>query len=190
MTSLEVLEDDHEDEEAYQRVYEQAIRWLGQRPYGTEELTRRLENKVPDEDHVHIARVVDRCVSLGYLDDYEFALGRIRNRMISRGYGPAWVQMDLRSRGVDDTVVRSALREVLAEVNLVELASDVLKRRFSSAGSRFVLPSEREDAEKKPRMDRKEKKRRYDFLMRRGFDSDIVWTAMERSFGRDDDDVY
>ena len=155
-------------EESGQQAYDQAIRWLARRGYGAWELQQRLmQVGVPE---AVVAQVCGRCQDLGYLDDAAFALSRARYRLHHGHYGPRRVWAELRALRVADEHIQRALDLLLAETDAVSLAAAALAKRFGtedrSAGE------ERDEG-------RRESKRRYDFLSRRGFNDEAIWQVLE-----------
>ena len=144
-------------------VYEQALRWLAQRPYAERELARRLSRKGASEEHIE--HTLSRCHEWGYLDDAAFADALIRSRMVNKGFGPLRVRAELRDRGVAEHLIADALaRTKEAGTDPVRVAQRALDKRYG--------------LQDRP-LDLKEKKRRFDFLARRGFDRETIWRALE-----------
>lgn len=145
------------EEQSYQSAYDQAVRWLAQRAYGERELAYRLERSGVSRDVR--GQVLDRCRELGYLNDQTFANARARVRL-RRGYGPALVRAELHHLGIDDETVQAALDA--EEMDPLLHARQVLEKRFGSVGQEWGA------------LDFRERRRRYDFLARRGFDADVI----------------
>ncbi|MEO5332560.1 MAG: recombination regulator RecX [Magnetococcus sp. YQC-5] len=146
-------------EQSYQSAYDQAVRWLAQRAYGERELAYRLERSgVPADMR---GQVLDRCRELGYLNDQTFANSRARVRL-RRGYGPALVRAELHHLGIDDETVEAALEATHEEMDPLLHARQVLEKRFGPVGEEWGS------------LDVRERRRRYDFLARRGFDADVI----------------
>jgi regulatory protein len=144
-------------EEEYLCVYDLAVRLLARRAHGEQELTQKLKSR--QYSSKSIERALARCHELNYLDDAGFAEDRIRSRLNNSGWGPARVRSELYSLGIHPDLIISGMECVLAEVDLVELAGAVRVKRFGPAGQLI---------------DVKERKRQWDFLFRRGFDSETI----------------
>ncbi len=147
-------------------LYNRAIRFLARRPYGVEELRRRLERGGSDAEAV--GKVIDRCLERGYLNDADFAESFARNRLINQCHGPARVRYDLRAVEVEERLVERAIQTVWEEQDQWQVARRALRKRYG-------FEAERE------KLNQKDKKRRYDFLRRRGFDHDVVWDVLNLS---------
>lgn len=136
-------------------VYDQALRWLAQRPYGVEELRRRLAERT-GADHAVIEEALARCLELGFLDDATFARAMTRDRLEVRRQGVHRLRQELRRRGVAEEVITQAIDE--SEVDPVAVARELVQRRFGDD----------------PPREGREWKRRADFLARRGFDGETI----------------
>ena len=143
------------------RVYDLSVALLARRAHSRVELEKKLLAKggLPEAVEAALARLDE----LGYLDDAVFARDLVRSRMTHKRWGPAKVKMELRAKGIADEIVEAALREAMEGVEPEEAARAALIARFGPD-----RPAEQ-----------KELKRRYDYLMRRGFGHDAVRQALE-----------
>ncbi len=155
-------------EEKGQLAYDQAIRWLTRRAYGERELENRLQQSGFATEAV--AQACARCRELGYLDDAAFALSRARYRLHHGHYGPRRVWAELRALQVDDEYIQQALDFLLAETDSVSLAEAALSKQFGAAVGRV--------AGEPDQTGRRDAKRRYDFLARRGFNDETIWQVL------------
>lgn len=85
-----------------------AASMVGARPLSRKELTRKLEEKGEDPDHVRQA--VDWLEELGAVNDAEYA-GAVARHYSARGYGPRKIQDELFRRGVPRELWADALEE-------------------------------------------------------------------------------
>ncbi|MBF0449035.1 MAG: regulatory protein RecX [Magnetococcales bacterium] len=138
-------------------AYDLAVRLLARRAHGERELAAKLRRRQFGPDAIE--RVLDRCRALNYLDDLRFAKDRLRSRLTNHGWGPIRAKSELNAIGICPDYVTLAFESVLAEIDLFELASQVLHKRFGHSRVPLEL---------------KEKKRRQDFLFRRGFDGETI----------------
>jgi len=90
-----------------------------------------------------IAQIVERCSSLGFVDDAAFALSKARS-LTGRGYGTGRVRQSLRAAGVADQDSQAATE--LAERDAVEAALRLAGRK--RIGPYSATPMEREAREK------------------------------------------
>ncbi|MBF0190069.1 MAG: regulatory protein RecX [Magnetococcales bacterium] len=147
--------------------YAQALRWLARRGYGEQELAWRLKSQGATAEQ--IAAVVVRCRELGYLNDPAFAASRVRVRL-ERGWGEGRIRAELRALGLDEELVTQALRESDAPADPVSRARLALTRHYGAAGGW-------------ERSDFRERRRRYAFLARRGFDPEVIQAALDEVTG-------
>ncbi|MFZ4833008.1 recombination regulator RecX [Rouxiella sp. Mn2063] len=152
-----------------------AMRLLGQRDHGEEELRRKLmtppqpfvrpssaknwrkppqmpaEKSAPEEINAeHVQQVIEYCYQHGWLDDNKFASRYISGRS-NKGYGAQRIRSELQQKGVDKEIVNIALEN--SEVDWSLLAYDVATRKFGQP-----LPT-----------DWKEKSKVFRYLLYRGF---------------------
>ncbi|MEO5364861.1 MAG: RecX family transcriptional regulator [Magnetococcus sp. WYHC-3] len=145
-------------------VYDRAVGLLARRPWAEAELRARLLSGARGGSPDAVAAALARCRELGYLDDDAFARALARGRLDGAGQGPWRVQRELESRGVSASLARQALDEALGARDPVDLAAAALVRRYGAGGC----------------TDRKQLKKRYDFLLRRGFSHEQAWAALVR----------
>ena len=119
------------------------------------ELARKLEAKGHNGDLA--AQVVSELACQGLQSDRRFTEAFVRSRL-GRGQGERKIRADLQARGIDDALTDS----FLADVPWIEVAADALHKRFAPG-----TPA-----------DRSEWARRARFLASRGFQSDVVATAL------------
>ncbi len=134
---------------------ELALLRLNVREYAAREMFDYLKRKrVAEED---AARVVAELVSAGLIDDTRYARV-IARAQASRGKGPRYVQMKLRAKGVKADV--RELQRVIEETSgqdEITRAREIVERRYPNHAA-----------------DRRERKRAWDGLLRRGFSMDTV----------------
>ena len=137
-----------------------AFRALGQRALSEAELERRMLRRNEDGDLVK--SVLERVRELGYLSDLQVAQAEARRR----GVGTGRVRQKLRRRGVDTLLIEEALadRDPDAET---EDARTLLDRRWQSF-QRAADPQ----------------KRAFDFLMRRGYSSGLIWPLLREKLAQ------
>lgn len=105
------------------------------------------------------------CRRLGYVDDYRFAHNWIEYRILHSPSGRLRLRLELRQKGVDDTVIERALDELLPAEREQQLCVDAAVRR----ARRF------RDVPADVRM-----RRLTSFLTRRGFSYDTIRLALAK----------
>jgi len=134
-------------------AYSKGIGLLSRREHSARELKAKLARKGHAKDE--IAGAVDKLIDRRYQSDDRFAVSIARTR-VSQGYGPARIRAELKSHGLADAAVRTAIAST--EADWTAIATAQLKRRFGAKAS----------------ADREERGRRAQFLLRRGFDPATV----------------
>jgi regulatory protein len=78
-----------------------ALGFLARREYSQKELTERLSRQFPKDE---VQQVIAECVQKRLLSDERFVESRIRHR-IQQGYGPRWIEQDLRHHGIENDLI-------------------------------------------------------------------------------------
>jgi regulatory protein len=149
------------DNPYYELLVNAAIRFVSFRPRSEKEMTDFLNKKLTRwkvSGAGLLVKVIVRMEELGYADDVKFAEWWVDQRTAFKPKGNRYIQMELRGKGVPDAVIASVL---------------------ASRGSVSLLVAARQAVAKKiplwaklPPMERK--KKIYEYLARRGFDSDTI----------------
>jgi regulatory protein len=136
------------DEPAPPSAYDKALGMLARREHSRRELRTRLDRVGYDEDEAVAA--LDRLGDQQYQSDTRFAEMLVRSR-VAQGYGPARIRAELKSHGLATGLVEGLIEAT--DVDWDALAATQLRRRY---GTRAVA-------------DARERARRAQFLLRRGF---------------------
>lgn len=141
------------DNPYYERLVNAAIRFVSFRPRSEKELRDFLTKKLDKwkvSGSVLLDKVIARMADLGYMDDAKFAEWWVEQRTDFKPKGNQLIKFELRAKGVADAVIASVLASRGAE-SLVEAAKHALGRKQFKTPQQF-----------------------YNFLARRGFDSDTI----------------
>jgi len=143
---------------------QEALRFLARRPLTEAEVRARLTRKGFAEPQVDAATA--RCRELGYLNDASLALDFIVARANRLGHGRLRLLRDLERRGVDRSVARRAMETAIdeASVSYPDLLRQQVKTRVDAAGGRLEPRSYR---------------RVYNALLRRGFETSAIVSALD-----------
>jgi len=130
---------------------ERALRLLARREHSRAELRRKLaaHAESPEALEALLADLVERKL----LSEARFAEGRAR--VLSRKYGAAHIEYDLRARGVPEETAAAAARE--ARGTEFERALEIWRRKFGAQAK-----------------DVRERARQARFLASRGFSAEVV----------------
>jgi len=141
------------------RAKKKALSYLNYRARSTKELERRLLDKGFSERTVH--RVIEDFTRVGLLDDNQFATAYVHSKMLQKPMGKRMLQRELWGLGIDEATIERAIDEAYGQCTETDVARELVQKRMQ-------LFTERESGSKKV------KKKLTDFLLRRGFDWDVI----------------
>jgi regulatory protein len=153
-------------DDAELRCRDTAWRLLGRRPRSRRELETALRQR--KFDPAVIDATIARLVELGHLDDGAFARLFVSQRVQSGRSGPRLVRQELAARGVRGEQAAEALAPLESPADQAATARALL--------GKWNRRSKPEDHDKR-------RQAAAAFLMRRGFDSDVVWEAVAAVLG-------
>jgi regulatory protein len=139
-----------------------AMRFLKIRPRSIEELKEKLGLK--GFSSTEIEAVVLDLMASGLLDDRAFTKSWINYRL-ARPFGFRRIIQELKAKGIDQETIEQAVAEVKDSYNPEDVALELARRRWQR------LPDI--DTQKK-------KKRILDFLLRRGFELELILRVLRR----------
>ncbi|MEA2370042.1 MAG: regulatory protein [Solirubrobacteraceae bacterium] len=139
------------------------FRQLGRRDQTEAELRRRLAGEGVDE--ATIDQALDELRERRYVDDAVYARRFAEDRRALDGWGPERIRTRLEQVGVDDELIERALG-VRDAADELQAAIAVLERRMTEGGP----------------VDDRARKRAVGLLLRRGYDSELAFTAVRRYF--------
>lgn len=114
---------DNRDEQAHALC----LRLLTARPHTRAELSGQLTKRgYPDEV---AERILGRLTAVGLVDDEDFAEQWVRSRHVHAGKGKRALAAELRTKGVDDDVIATALEGIDSGVERVR-AEQLVERRL------------------------------------------------------------
>jgi regulatory protein len=151
-------------EAAALHTFDRALAMLAARPRAARDLERMLVRK--GEPAEHVAAAIARLVTLGILDDAQYARQFIRAKISGAGLSRRRLQSELWRRGVARDVIDAALAEVLVEDEVDEAAqiARVAEKKLRTLRSADPATTRR---------------RLYAFLARRGYDSAAIRRVMD-----------
>lgn len=164
----------HRDE-SVEKAKNIAMRLLSGRAYTRREIQDRLMRRGCADGAIE--ETLDTLVRLGLVDDRAFAHRFVEERLRLKPSGRMVLSRDLKRRGVPEAVIAEVLDEALSEVDVEEVATEVLRQR---SGRYRGLSRDKALA------------RMCGFLGRRGFDASVarqaarvVWAEIDSENGRD-----
>lgn len=123
----------------------------------------RLKLKRYDADTIE--SVIQSLKGLGEIDDVKFAGYWIESRMNVNPAGEALLRRELKGKGLSDDVIGSAMQKRAEVFDEYSVALKAAEERFNK------MRGEQAD---------KAKRRIYGYLLRRGFDHEIVMRVLEK----------
>jgi len=146
------------------RAKQKALALLSYRARSAEELRKKLKEK--DFSERTINRVIEDFLRVGLLDDTKFASAFVHSRMTQKPMGKRLLRQELFSKGIDEETVEKVIDEVYGDRSELDVARELTRKRVKRYGG-----SEEE---------RKKKKRKLsDFLLRRGFDWEVITIMLQ-----------
>lgn len=150
--------DPHNPAKAREHVFQRAVKLLAARQRSVAELRDKLSTTRGATKPI-VNEVIARLREYGYLDDAKFAHSYASLRLRERPIGRRRLQRDLWLKKVDKKAAETALDEVFASSPEAELIDRAIAKRIRLRGR----PKSREDA-----------KKFFDYLLRQGFEFDLV----------------
>ncbi len=150
------------DKDQFAAARRVALTYLARRARTVAEVRKKLLESGFSEPATTSA--LHRIQELGYLDDEDYAR-RYAAARLGRRYGPHRVLQELRRRGVPPEVAQEAVAGASRD-------EDVFDQVRSLAESRYQRLAGENDV-------RKRKKKVFDFLLRRGYGSEIAWRVID-----------
>lgn len=154
----------------YIKAQDTALHYIGYKMRTVKEIRMKLEEKEFSEDVIE--RVIEFLEKYGYADDREYCRKYIREKLRMKPKSGYALKIELKQRGISSRVID----EVMAETEVDE-EGDAF--RWLERKSRGIWPPQ----------DDKQKKKLYDFLLRKGYSYDIIGEAfrqMDEAYGGED----
>lgn len=158
------------DAQMYHDAYSAAVRLVAYRMRTASELEQRLLKK--NFPPAIGARVVERFAYLGLVDDSKFADAFITSKIASKPIGKRELERRLREKGIDKELARRSVAEVSTEENQMELALRAGESKLRSLRDSDV---------------NRLREKLVAFLMRRGFEWEIVRKVVRKLINGDPD---
>ena len=154
----------------YIKAQDTALHYIGYKMRTVKEIRMKLAEKEFSEDVME--RVIEFLEKYGYADDREYCRKYIREKLRMKPKSGYALKIELKQRGISSRVID----EVMAETEVDE-EGDAF--RWLERKSRGIWPPQ----------DDKQKKKLYDFLLRKGYSYDIIGEAfrqMDEAYGGED----
>lgn len=143
---------------AYDRVMARAVKLLSVKSRTVAELRERLLEKASTSETV-VEQVIARLQELGYLNDEQFAADYSALRLQLKPVGRRRLARELAQKRVPEPIIQTVLDGVYQPSDEETLIDRAIQKRLRSRG----LPQNRQEA-----------KSLFDYLIRLGFDYELV----------------
>lgn len=147
------------------KLFDAALKFLSYRPRSEKEVRDFLIAKITKSENVKfneasqspvVSQIIKRQKKQNFLDDEEFADWWVKARTSSQPKGPYVIRKELIDKGVDKDIIDSAISKI---TNQEDLGYKVIQKKLGTW---------------KKLTNRKLKKKVYEHLARRGFDSKTI----------------
>ena len=142
-----------------------AINFLSYRARSMQEVIRYLTKKRFPEDIAE--ETAARLRDLQMIDDRQFALMHIRDRLRRGGHGPGLLRQQLLAKGIARAIADQLIQELAPADDQQAAAATLVRARLRRTAGRKEDPLRR-------------RKRLFDLLVRRGFSGDIARTTLHQ----------
>jgi regulatory protein len=149
--------------EEKKKAKERAINFLSYRDRSEKEMRTKLK-QVGFEDNI-IDLVVEDLKRIKLIDDKKFALTFARNKLITRPMGEFLIRQELVQKGISKDFIKQTVEEIYEKDDQLSIALELAHKRKKLVANLDEL---------------KAKKRVSDFLLRRGFNWEIVSQVIEQ----------
>jgi regulatory protein len=147
-----------------------AFRILARRDHSCAELNRKLGEY--DYDQQSIKSVINECQRLGYLDDKRFA-NTYCEQLLRKGYGPNVIKQKLYAKGLPGGIIRECVANHCDESAQMDVCRRVLAKKTKRFSGKITLLNTRAKHQQ--------------FLIGRGFSSQIAHQIIEEALGREEE---
>lgn len=176
-------------ENEYGLLLDKTLRWISSRPHSERELHTYLNKPNPKsktpKSEIATQMVIDKLITLGYVNDEEFARWYIESRTRSRPRGKKLLSLELRSKGVEKEIIDKLLEEREADQNAdsgqLSDAGDLGTTGMSESEEDLALRVAEKKLQSYRNLESREFKQKMGaFLARRGFDWAIIKAVIDQ----------
>ena len=147
------------DNVIYTKAYEQADRFIGFKLRTEKEVRDKLKENQYNDDIIE--RVISSMTKYKYINDENYALMYARDCRKLKKWGPQRIKIELYKRGINGNIVDNALASLNID-DTDEIIRGLLEKRIKDTP-----------------IDLKEKQKHFNFLLRRGFNSDDIKRVLD-----------
>jgi regulatory protein len=164
-----LLDDDEaeiivDEAKAPQKTFDRAVNLLAYKARTINELRERLLEKQWTNERI-VDEVIEKLKSYGYLNDDQFALNFSRSKLLGKPMGKRVLRQKLSLKKLDKETIEKAIESAFEENTEADLIERAVQKRLRIKGK----PETREDT-----------KKFFDYLMRQGFNYDLIREALRK----------
>ncbi len=157
------------DSVSFRRAYNKGLDFLSRRPYGTNELIKKLCEKGHEKEAAQ--KACERLLELGLLNDEEYAKTLSNDLLHRKNYGIKRIKQELIFRGIDREIAENVVESL--DNNPQKSIILLVKKKYSNKIN-----------------DEKGRKRTVDALLRLGYSYSDIKTALNTISEFDGEDFY
>lgn len=162
-TGMELTQEKYDyivDNTVYVKAYQKADRFIGFKMRTEKEVRNKLNEEDFSEDIIE--RVVASMIKYKYIDDSAYALMYAKDCKNIKKWGPQRIKTELYKKGVESSIIDNALENLdIEDTDLI--IESLLDKRIKNTP-----------------IDLKEKQKHFNFLLRRGFNSEDIKRVIEK----------
>ena len=150
-------------ERSRKKTFDRAVNLLTYRQRSIEELRTRLLEKAWT-NHEIVDAVIEKLKEYNYLNDEQYATSFAASKIRNKNFGKRRLQQDLKRKQLDNATIEKALENAFEEVSEDDVIDRAVAKRLRIKG----IPETPND-----------KKNFFGYLMRQGFDYDLIRKKMD-----------
>ena len=141
-----------------------ALRLLNRRDYPEKEIREKLIKKFGDKETQEIEAVITYLKEKRFVDDERYSENYAYFKL-KRGYGKRRIEHELKNKGIDEKLIQNAID------GACEQAEDVFLKRLKQLEGK-----------------KRKRAKLYQFMLRRGFESEKIMELLNKYEVKDDED--
>lgn len=155
-----------------QKTFDRAVNLLTYKPRSINELRERLLEKIWTNEEI-VESVIEKLKEYNYLNDVEFATNLAASKVRAKSFGKRRLKQDLKQKKLDNETIEKALENVFEETSEEEVIDRAVAKRLRIKG----VPQTPND-----------KNNFFGYLMRQGFDYDLIRKKLDELPKLEDDE--
>lgn len=154
--------------EPFERFWNYSLKYLSFRPRSIKETRDALRRKKALEEVIE--QILQKLIDAKFLNDEDFAAWWVEQRTQFRPKGERIIKAELREKGIDQKIIDKVMQSLSSDSTQKATAVQLINKRVS----RYKNIGLKELREKM-----------FNFLVRNGFDFDVVRESIDEVLGRE-----